>query len=214
VPSSVPSQVSVVVEARAVSENTRTRLPTAFCTGLFSSLTAGCCDMTWRAALVLVLAFIGAARAHEEAAEEALDVGQATSQDPSLRPFHLAIPVHSIEAAREFYGGRLGLTEGRSSDRWVDWNLYGSQLVTHLVGPDYRGRDFFNSVDSDDVPVPHFGAVLTLPEFHELRAKLESDKKFEFVLAPHVRFQDKPGEQWTMFFKVGLVVVVVVVFGD
>lgn len=116
------------------------------------------------------------------------------------RPFHLAIPVHDLKVAKEFYGGTLGLTEGRSSDRWQDYNLFGSQLVCHWVGEDYRGRDFVNPVDGDEVPVAHFGACLTSDEFDSLAKKVQN-AGIKFVIEPHTRFQGQKGEQKTMFFK-------------
>jgi len=79
--------------------------------------------------------------------------------------------------------------------------LYGHQIVTHLVGADYRGRDFYNPVDRDYVPVPHFGVCLTVDQFHELAAKLRAIPEIKFVIEPHLRFQGQPGEQWTLFFK-------------
>lgn len=79
----------------------------------------------------------------------------------NLRPFHLAIPVHDLAEAKKFYGQVLQCKEGRSSAKWQDYDFYGSQLVAHYVGPGYRATDYFNPVDGDDVPVPHFGAVLT-----------------------------------------------------
>ena len=113
--------------------------------------------------------------------------------------FHLAIPVDDIEAAREFYGGVLGLARGRSSECWTDWDLFGHQLVTHEVGPSgappVAGT---NPVDGHDVPVPHFGAVLTVEAFHRLADRLRRAGT-DFVIEPHVRFEGAPGEQWTMF---------------
>ena len=117
----------------------------------------------------------------------------------SLQPFHLAIPVHDLSLARAFYGELLGFTEGRSANTWVDYNFHGHQLVCHLVGADYRGRDYFNPVDRDEVPVPHFGICLTVVDFHELSAKLQD--KVKFVIPPKLRFRGEIGEQWTMFFK-------------
>jgi extradiol dioxygenase family protein len=114
-------------------------------------------------------------------------------------PFHLAVPVHDIDAARHFYGDVLGLARGRSDERWTDWNLAGHQLVTHQVD-DYRAPVAgTNSVDGHDVPVPHFGLVLTVDGFQALARRLV-DADTEFVIAPYVRFQGEPGEQWTMFF--------------
>lgn len=122
----------------------------------------------------------------------------------SLAPFHLAIPVDDVEAARKFYGGVLGFSEGRSDTKWIDWNFYGHQVVTHQVGdgPSETARDGIagtNPVDGHQVPVPHFGVVLSVVEFKELAAKLTAVGT-EFVIEPYVRFEGEPGEQWTMFF--------------
>lgn len=117
-------------------------------------------------------------------------------------PFHLAIPVHSIEEARAFYGGVLGLVEGRRDEKkWQDYSLFGHQLVCHYVGDNYRCADYFNPVDGDEVPVPHFGAVCpSLEEFHALADSVRA-AGVKFIIEPHLRFPGKPGEQWTMFFK-------------
>jgi uncharacterized protein len=108
--------------------------------------------------------------------------------------------VHDIHAARHFYGEVLGLARGRSDERWTDWNLDGHQLVTHEVDGHHRGAVAgTNEVDGHDVPVPHFGLVLTVERFHELAQRL-TDAGTDFVIAPYVRFENTPGEQWTMFF--------------
>src|SRR5689334_22239250 len=112
--------------------------------------------------------------------------------------FHLAFPVHDLEAAREFYGGVLGCEEGRSSERWIDFNLYGHQIVAHLA-ENGAGIKVSNPADTDDVPVPHFGIVLPMDEWRELADRLEA-KRLEFVIAPKIRFQGEVGEQATMFF--------------
>ncbi|WP_133479799.1 VOC family protein [Cognatilysobacter segetis] len=115
-----------------------------------------------------------------------------------LTPFHLAIPVHDIDAARAFYGGLLGCPEGRSAERWVDFDLYGHQLVVHRVdglAPRVAGD---NPVDGHDVPVPHFGVVLELPDWHALADRLRA-AGVDFVIEPHVRFAGQPGEQATLF---------------
>ena len=112
--------------------------------------------------------------------------------------FHLAIPVDDIARARAFYGGVLGLPEGRSADAWVDWNFHGHQLVTHRApARDDAGR---NQVDGHDVPVPHFGLLLSIPEFHDLADRLR-EAGTEFVIEPYLRFEGEPGEQWTMFLR-------------
>ena len=116
----------------------------------------------------------------------------------ALPPFHLAFPVHDLDEARAFYGGLLGCPEGRSADRWIDFDFFGHQIVTHL-SPDAKPRANHNPVDGHDVPVPHFGAVLTIPEWETLAEKLKAAGT-EFVIEPTVRFRGEPGEQATMFF--------------
>ncbi|KAL4424346.1 hypothetical protein ABPG75_001647 [Micractinium tetrahymenae] len=112
-------------------------------------------------------------------------------------PFHLAIPVNDIDAAREFYLNKLGCTEGRSAARWVDFNFFGHQLVAHLVDG-YSAARSHNAVDGDPVPVPHFGVALPVDDFQRLAERLRG--QVDFVIEPHLRFQGQPGEQWTMFF--------------
>ena len=115
-----------------------------------------------------------------------------------IRPFHLAFPVHDLAAARAFYGGTLGCAEGRSSDAWIDFDLYGHQIVAHL-DPAARAVRVENAVDGHDVPVPHFGVVLTMAAWEALRDRLVAAGT-RFGIAPHVRFVGQPGEQATMFF--------------
>ncbi|HXF43703.1 MAG TPA: VOC family protein [Pyrinomonadaceae bacterium] len=112
--------------------------------------------------------------------------------------FHLAIPVNDLQEAKIFYGEKLGCKQGRSDKTWIDFSLYGHQLVTHYV-PGYRPSQFFNEVDNDAVPVPHFGIILLIDEWLELAVRLEASG-IEFVIKPHIRFKDMPGEQGTMFF--------------
>jgi len=114
------------------------------------------------------------------------------------RPFHIAFPVHDIAAARAFYGGLLGCPEGRSAERWVDFDLYGHQIVAHL-DPAARAAPITNPVDGHDVPVPHFGVVLGWDEWHALADRLRA-AQVRFGIAPHVRFRGEAGEQATMFF--------------
>jgi extradiol dioxygenase family protein len=112
-------------------------------------------------------------------------------------PFHLAIPVDDLAAARAFYGGVLGFGEGRSADRWIDWDMAGHQVVTHQVDG-APARRASNPVDGHDVPVPHFGLVLDVAGFQDLAERLRAAGT-SFVIDPHVRFPGEPGEQWTMF---------------
>jgi extradiol dioxygenase family protein len=115
----------------------------------------------------------------------------------ALAPFHLAFAVRDLAAARRFYGGVLGCKEGRSAENWVDFNFFGHQIVTHLTGPIPAGAH--NPVDGHDVPVPHFGLVLTMPQFSALAERLRA-AGVAFVIEPHIRFRGLPGEQATMFF--------------
>jgi extradiol dioxygenase family protein len=116
-----------------------------------------------------------------------------------LRPFHIAFPVRDIAEARAFYGGVLGCPEGRSDTDWVDFDLYGHQIVAHRVGGDAPSIAGTNPVDGDAVPVPHFGVVLSMADWRALADRLVA-AGVRFVIEPHVRFAGKPGEQGTMFF--------------
>lgn len=117
----------------------------------------------------------------------------------SLPPFHLAFPVHDLDAARAFYGEVLGCREGRSAADWVDFDLFGHQIVAHRVRG--AGNDAGeNPVDGHDVPVPHFGLILTPEDFHALSARLDQGG-IDFVIPPTVRFAGQPGEQWTLFVR-------------
>lgn len=118
----------------------------------------------------------------------------------SLRPFHLAFPVHDLEAARAFWGGTMGCPEGRSSAEWIDFDFYGHQIVTHLV-PGMGALDAGgNAVDGHDVPVPHFGVVLEMKDWQALADRLVAAGT-RFDIEPYVRFRGEPGEQATMFFR-------------
>jgi extradiol dioxygenase family protein len=122
----------------------------------------------------------------------------ASASKRPLQPFHLAFPVNDLAEARAFYGGLLGCPEGRSSPEWVDFDFFGHQLVAHLA-PDETGHAGVNAVDGDDVPVRHFGVVLTMDDWHALAAKLQAAGT-AFVIEPHIRFKGEVGEQATMFF--------------
>jgi extradiol dioxygenase family protein len=113
-------------------------------------------------------------------------------------PFHLAFPVHDLAEAKEFYGNVLGCKEGRSSEKWQDFSLHGHQIVCHWVGNDYRCQDYYNPVDGDEVPVPHFGLALTVDQFNEMAEHLRK-AGVEFIVEPHLRFQGMPGEQVSHF---------------
>ena len=115
-----------------------------------------------------------------------------------LTPFHIAFPVDDLAEARAFYGGLLGCPEGRSSDEWIDFDLFGHQIVAHLAPPRAE-RPHSNAVDGHDVPLPHFGVVLTLADWQALADRLTAAGT-RFVIEPHIRFKGDVGEQATMFF--------------
>lgn len=117
-----------------------------------------------------------------------------------LRPFHIAFPVNDLEAARQFYGGVLGCPEGRSSDQWIDFDLFGHQIVAHYK-PSSNALDkpFANPVDGHAVPIPHFGVVLTQADWKELAGRVRA-AGVTFLIEPYTRFEGQIGEQSTMFF--------------
>ena len=119
---------------------------------------------------------------------------------PALRPFHIAVPVDDLAAAREFYGGLLGCREGRSADRWIDFDLFGHQFVCHLQPAADMNSGASNSVDGHDVPLPHFGVVLDMDEWPRLADRQES-AGLECVIAHYVRFRGQIGEQGTLFIR-------------
>lgn len=119
--------------------------------------------------------------------------------DTQLRPFHLAIPVDDLENCRKFYRDTLELSEGRSSDHWVDFDFFGHQLVIHLKENGSEEKTA-NAIDGKEVPIPHFGVVLEMETFKDFSEKLVQ-KNIQFIIEPYVRFEGQVGEQATMFFK-------------
>jgi extradiol dioxygenase family protein len=119
----------------------------------------------------------------------------------SLTPFHIAFPVNDLDAARTFYGTTLGCAEGRSSAHWIDFDLFGHQIVAHLKPASDNSPDkaHQNPVDGHDVPIPHFGVVLTMEAWEALADRLRR-AGVAFVIEPQIRFKGEVGEQATMFF--------------
>lgn len=120
-----------------------------------------------------------------------------------VTPFHIAIQVRDIDEARDFYGNRMGLPEGRSAATWIDFNMFGHQFVTHLnprLGKTGKIASIFNPVDGHGVPVPHCGVVMTFEDW-EVFAQKVSRFIDDFIIEPYVRFKGEPGEQGTMFFS-------------
>jgi extradiol dioxygenase family protein len=120
-----------------------------------------------------------------------------------LTPFHIAVQVRNLAEAREFYGTKMGLAEGRSSETWIDFDMFGHQFVVHVnpqLGPHGTLSQEYNPVDGHGVPVPHYGVVLTIPQWEVLASRMRTVIT-EFVIEPTVRFKGRPGEQRTMFFR-------------
>lgn len=118
---------------------------------------------------------------------------------PELSPFHLAIPVEDLENNRLFYRNILGFEEGRSSDQWVDFDFFGHQLVIHLDEKKKEHCPTSNAVDGIEVPIPHFGVVLSWGDFQNFAEHLKQ-QQVTFEIAPYTRFKGKTGEQMTLFF--------------
>ena len=115
------------------------------------------------------------------------------------QPFHLAIPVQNLEICRAFYRDILQCKEGRSDTHWVDFNFFGHQLVIHQKD-NFNPQQISNPVDGHDVPVPHFGVVLSMNDWHLLSQRLKKNGT-KFIIEPTIRFKGKAGEQATLFFK-------------
>lgn len=116
-----------------------------------------------------------------------------------LTPFHIAFPVDDLDAARSFYGNVLGCVEGRSSAQWIDFDLFGHQIVAHMKPASSKPEAHHNPVDGHDVPVPHFGVVLPMDEWERLADRLKR-ADIKFIIEPYIRFKGEVGEQATMFF--------------
>jgi len=116
-----------------------------------------------------------------------------------IPPFHVAVPVHDVQLARAFYRDVLGCPEGRSDEKWVDFDLYGHQWVIHYKPKEEGAETHSNEVDGHNVPVPHYGVVLEWDQWEALSAKLKA-RNTKFVIEPYIRFEGQPGEQATMFF--------------
>lgn len=117
----------------------------------------------------------------------------------SVRPFHLAVPVDDVQKARTFYRDVLGCSEGRSAEKWVDFDFFGHQFVIHYKPKAKEEATHHNPVDGHDVPVPHFGVVLEWEDWNQLADQLR-EKGVPFVIEPYIRFKGEVGEQATMFF--------------
>jgi extradiol dioxygenase family protein len=113
-------------------------------------------------------------------------------------PFHLAFPVTNLEATRRFYTEVLGCKEGRSAERWIDFDFFGHQISAHLVDNGLPAGPT-NQVDGKSVPVQHFGAILEMEKWELLAKRLRADGQV-FIIEPYVRFKGEVGEQATMFF--------------
>lgn len=120
----------------------------------------------------------------------------STLADVTRPRFHLAFPVTDLDEARSFFKGLLGCGEGRSSERWVDFDWCDHQIVAHLV--DELPDQATNEVDGHDVPVRHFGLILEWDEWHRVAERLREGGA-RFLIEPGIRFEGQPGEQATLF---------------
>ncbi|WP_348269100.1 VOC family protein [Edaphobacter paludis] len=116
-----------------------------------------------------------------------------------LTPFHIAFPVDDLDAARLFYGTTLGCAEGRSLTQWIDFDLFGHQIVAHLKPESSNRNRHSNPVDGHEVPIPHFGVVLSMDQWQALADRLRN-AGIRFIIEPYIRFKGEVGEQATMFF--------------
>jgi uncharacterized protein len=141
-----------------------------------------------------------AAQAVLQAVSHLASYDEAQETAVPLTPFHIAFPVDDLDAARTFYGTTLGCAEGRSSAQWIDFDLFGHQIVAHLKpSAADSAKAHHNPVDGHDVPVPHFGVILPMETWQALADRLRS-AGIHFVIEPYIRFQGEVGEQATMFF--------------
>jgi len=117
----------------------------------------------------------------------------------NIRPFHLAFPVTNLSIAKKWYTSILGCEIGRTSKAWVDFNLFGHQIVAHLV--DEMPKELQNNqVDDKQIPPMHFGVILDPIEWKKLMKRLNS-KNINYFIKPYTRFKGKSGEQHTLFIK-------------
>lgn len=117
-----------------------------------------------------------------------------------IPPFHLAFPIRDIKETRKFYTETLGCKEGRSAERWIDFDFYGHQISAHLCdAPANANKGPTNEVDGKQVPVPHFGLIMEWNDWHALADRLKK-ANISFIIEPYIRFRDLSGEQATMFF--------------
>lgn len=124
----------------------------------------------------------------------------ANSTSTPVTPyFHLAFPVNDLAAARRFYGDVLGCAEDRSDPAWVDFDLFGHQIVAHLQ-PSAVGDRASSAVDGHGVPIPHFGLIMEMGDWEKMAERLKAAGT-TFVIEPYVRFAGLPGEQATMFVR-------------
>ena len=119
-------------------------------------------------------------------------------ENNDFAPFHLAFPVKDLTETRQFYTQILGCSTGRSSDHWIDFNMWGHQVVAHL-SPDEAKESSKNAVDGHGVPVRHFGVILSMEEWEALAERVKT-AGVRFIIEPYIRFKGEAGEQATMFF--------------
>ncbi|MEM1376135.1 MAG: VOC family protein [Pseudomonadota bacterium] len=118
-----------------------------------------------------------------------------------VTPFHLAFPVRDLDETRAFYVGTMGCEQGRSSETWTDFSLFGHQMSAHLRAGPPEQAPATGQVDGTEVPIPHFGVVLSMADWEALAARLEASEDVDWVIRPTKRFVGQPGEQATLFIR-------------
>jgi uncharacterized protein len=114
-----------------------------------------------------------------------------------MRPFHYAFKVKDIASTREFYISILGCKEGRSTEKWIDFDFFGNQLSAH-ISAHIPPLDYCGVVDGVSVPIPHFGCIISLPDFDRIQKNLEAHQ-IEFIIKPQIRYANERAAQKTMF---------------
>ncbi len=112
--------------------------------------------------------------------------------------FHLAFPVDDLEAARRFYVDVLGCRVGRTDELWIDFDFFGYQITAHKTPPRRLAGE--NAVDGHNIPIPHFGLIMSWEDWHRAVDHMNYIG-VEFRVQPHVRFKDAVGEQATFFLQ-------------
>lgn len=107
--------------------------------------------------------------------------------------FHLAFPIHDIEATKRFYVEGLGCALGRESSQAVTFGLAGHQLVAHITDEGQGAQK--------GIYPRHFGLVfLSKSQWQDLADRAKA-KGLQFFQQPRVRFPGTRIEHHTFFLQ-------------